>query len=427
MSRHKHKKHQVNQAENITEAVKTEAEQTETATEQTEAPEVSAESADENVAETVAETTETVADTPETAAETIKATAENVETVAETVETAAETVETAGEATAEPADTAVTEDSSMADGIAAAEEGPTDPQAPPMDQGISGHVIEPPKKSAGLKFSLFISQAVNIIALLVFIGCAIYLGKVGISYLVSTLTYNHAADNIISDATPTPVPTTVPEPVTETAVAEITATPTPTPIPAEHESYNYTLKAVNFDALAEETDDAIGWIDIPSCDISYPIMQSDDNEYYLRHTYTGLYNVSGSIFLDSKMNPDFDAQKNTLIYGHNQNNGKMFSNLHRLEEEDFAMQKDNQLIVIYFPDQVKYYTIFSVRVRPKTDSAYYMAYKNIEQYQTYIDNALSQSNFDFDRNVTTDDQIISLVTCMDNTDYRLVVNAVEIE
>ena len=312
----------------------------------------------------------------------------------------------------------------------AAEQTNANPSIPPSDRDASGNLIAPPKRSFGLKVSIFIQQAINIIAIIVFIGSALYLCKIGISYYQSSHQYDKLNDKVVQVATLTPVPTeTEKETEPESIVAEITNTPTPTPTPAEHESYGYTPLVIDFDALNEEAEGVVGWIDVPGCEVSYPIMYGMSNSYYLRHTYNGYYNVSGSIFIDEGLSPDFDSQKNTLIYGHNQNNGKMFSNLHRLEQrsEEFALAPYNRLIVIYLPDEIKYYTIVSVRIRPKTDSAYYMSYQNDQQYQTYIDTALEQSMWDYGREVTTDDQMITLVTCMEDSDYRMVVNAVEIE
>ncbi len=40
------------------------------------------------------------------------------------------------------------------------------------------------------------------------------------------------------------------------------------------------------------------WIEIPGTTISYPVVQGPDNNYYLRKTFSGQYNVGGVIFFD---------------------------------------------------------------------------------------------------------------------------------
>ena len=70
--------------------------------------------------------------------------------------------------------------------------------------------------------------------------------------------------------------------------------------------------------------DAIGWLYIPNTAISYPVMQADDNSYYLEHTYDGSSLKAGSIFLDFRCENRFMNPVN-IIYGHNMNNGSMLA------------------------------------------------------------------------------------------------------
>ena len=82
---------------------------------------------------------------------------------------------------------------------------------------------------------------------------------------------------------------------------------------------------IDIDKLKNEYDEAIGYIEIPNTNISYPIMQGEDNNYYLKHLPNGDSNKIGSIFIDYRNN-EFNDQ-NTIIYGHNFNNGTMFIKL----------------------------------------------------------------------------------------------------
>ncbi len=69
-------------------------------------------------------------------------------------------------------------------------------------------------------------------------------------------------------------------------------------------------------------EDVIGWIYIQDTVINYPIMQDDDNSYYIEHNWQKQYSHSGSIFADYKCR--IDAGANLLIYGHNMASGAMF-------------------------------------------------------------------------------------------------------
>ena len=81
----------------------------------------------------------------------------------------------------------------------------------------------------------------------------------------------------------------------------------------------YNLKSTN--------ESIVGWIEVPGTSISYPIVQGDDNSWYLYHTISGQSNPSGAIFLDYRNNSDF-TDRHSLIYGHNMRDGSMFAGLH---------------------------------------------------------------------------------------------------
>ncbi len=70
--------------------------------------------------------------------------------------------------------------------------------------------------------------------------------------------------------------------------------------------------------------DVVGYVNVPSLEISYPVVQTDNNDYYLDHMITGEESTSGAIFLDYRIDSDPLATKNTVLYGHNMNNGSMF-------------------------------------------------------------------------------------------------------
>ena len=59
----------------------------------------------------------------------------------------------------------------------------------------------------------------------------------------------------------------------------------------------------------------IGWIYSPDTTINYPVMQGDDNDYYLKHLADGTENRNGCPFLDVQNRPDF-TDNNSIIYGH---------------------------------------------------------------------------------------------------------------
>lgn len=80
--------------------------------------------------------------------------------------------------------------------------------------------------------------------------------------------------------------------------------------------------------------DALGWLYIPNTAISYPIMQSGDNDHYLSHAYDGSYLKAGSVFLDYRCENRFMNPIN-IVYAHNMKNGSMFAGVLNFTNESY--------------------------------------------------------------------------------------------
>lgn len=91
---------------------------------------------------------------------------------------------------------------------------------------------------------------------------------------------------------------------------------------------------VDFEALAEINPDVVGWISIEGTGIDYPIVQGEDNKYYLKHLFTGEENRAGCVFLDCGNAADF-SDPNSVVYGHYLNDGSMFSPLLKYKRQEY--------------------------------------------------------------------------------------------
>lgn len=78
--------------------------------------------------------------------------------------------------------------------------------------------------------------------------------------------------------------------------------------------------------LTEAYPDAIGWLYLPDTNINYPLMQGEDNAFYLHHAYDGSSLSAGSVFLDYRCEPRLLNPIN-MVYAHNMKNGSMFAGL----------------------------------------------------------------------------------------------------
>ena len=91
---------------------------------------------------------------------------------------------------------------------------------------------------------------------------------------------------------------------------------------------------IDFAALQEKYPNVVAWIKMDDVDVSYPIVQGSDNEYYLHCDPSGQQNVDGSIFLDYRNKYDF-SDEYSVIYGHNMVGGKMFGDIKKYYDQKF--------------------------------------------------------------------------------------------
>ena len=94
---------------------------------------------------------------------------------------------------------------------------------------------------------------------------------------------------------------------------------------------------IDWDVLSKSGKDIVAWLDIPALGIAYPIVQGDDNEFYLHHLPNGEYKNAGSLFMEAANSPDL-TDVNTIIYGHNMDNGSMFGKFRNMTEKEYKTQ-----------------------------------------------------------------------------------------
>lgn len=180
---------------------------------------------------------------------------------------------------------------------------------------------------------------------------------------------------------------------------------------------------INFSALEEINPDVCGWLYIPIIKVSYPVVHSDDNLYYLKYTYDGLRNGSGSIFIDKDNNVDMQ-DPNTFIYGHNMKNDTMFGMLKELLTHKEWVY-GNPAVYYYTKDHAYKYEIFAGYNTNSGSFSYYLSTDN-EQLQNYIDKVQTVNQFEeyLDMDLKNVENIITLSTCAGvNSSARTVIHA----
>lgn len=181
-------------------------------------------------------------------------------------------------------------------------------------------------------------------------------------------------------------------------------------------------------ACLAQNDDFIAWIRIPGTNVDYPVVWTDDAEYYLHHTFTGKQGAAGTLF--SLMKTDYSIpNRNIAIYGHHLKSSgeKMFTSLMRYKNPEFY--EDNQTIVLDSLYRHSEYTIFAVVNMKVGDwEPSRTTFSGDAAFMAFVNRAKSESLYDTGVEVGADDHILTLITCdrsYAGKEGRLVILAVE--
>lgn len=178
---------------------------------------------------------------------------------------------------------------------------------------------------------------------------------------------------------------------------------------------------INEESLRAINGDYKFWIKIANTNVSYPVVQTKDNDYYLNHDFNHNEIDVGCLFIDYRN--DITNDKNLLIYGHNMNDGSMFHDLTKYKDKEFF---ENNSIVSVTVNNVEYsYKIFSVYVTTPEDIYTLYNFKSEDEYKNYLKNIENKSLFKSDTKVNKDDKILTFSTCSyEFDDARTIVHAV---
>ena len=176
-------------------------------------------------------------------------------------------------------------------------------------------------------------------------------------------------------------------------------------------------------ALQETYPDAIGWIYIPNTNINYPIMQGEDNDFYLTHGTDGRSLKCGCIELDFRCENRFQNNFN-ILYGHNMKNGSMFANVCRFKEK--AYYDSHPYGWVYTADSVYRLDFFSVAVTDWYDEIY-NGFRSLDEWTPHLKEI---SRIYENLELTEQDRLVLLSTCsyeFDNARTVLTGRLVEME
>ena len=194
-------------------------------------------------------------------------------------------------------------------------------------------------------------------------------------------------------------------------------------VPKENPYWDYinmNMINVDFNGLKRTNPDVVGWLKVNGTNINYPFVQSSDNDYYLTHSFNKSYNGGGWVFLDYRNNGT--NNKNTIIYAHGRSNKTMFGTLKNVLNNGWLNNTNNYVIKISTETENSLWQIFSVYRIPTTSDYLQTNFNDETEYQNFLDMIKDRSSHNFDTNVASTDNILTLSTCYNNSD-KIVVHA----
>ena len=185
--------------------------------------------------------------------------------------------------------------------------------------------------------------------------------------------------------------------------------------------------------LYAANDDLAGWISIPGFEINLPIVQGNDNSYYLKKDVYGKYTRYGVPFFDYRMTDLQNLHRNTVVYGHNMRYDDLIFGMlenYRGIEDGFARAPVIECNTIYGDHTWFVYAAFLTNSKESDDNGYVLPYNFIDigeqKFEEYIDEIDKRKFYTTGIDIAPTDKILTLSTCAyDFDDARLVVIARE--
>ena len=198
-----------------------------------------------------------------------------------------------------------------------------------------------------------------------------------------------------------------------------------TPVSGAQSSSNDS--AIDLAALKKQNKDFVAWLNIPGTKVDYPVVLSDNTDYYLTHTFSGAKSSLGTLFSLGKT--DYANGKAIAIYGHHITGSgeKMFKPLLSYKEQSFYTE--HQYIHLTTMSGERTYKIFAVVNLTSSEwDPSTATFASNDEFMTYVNRACEQALYSTGVSVSPSDRILTLITCdrsYAGSEGRLVVMAVQ--
>lgn len=188
----------------------------------------------------------------------------------------------------------------------------------------------------------------------------------------------------------------------------------------------FVKRNYDFTELLKKNSKTVGWVYVPNSKIDYPVVQYNDNDYYLTHSFNNTENSAGWVFADSSCN--VLSSQNVIIYGHNRKDLSMFGSLKKVYDDEWISNPENNYITFANLEETGIYKIFSAFVVNDENVNSYLQtdFSSEESFKNYVKKIKNTSNQKFDTDIENTEKIITLYTCYGMNNQRLLVFATKI-
>ena len=197
----------------------------------------------------------------------------------------------------------------------------------------------------------------------------------------------------------------------------------PVKVPKTNPYWDYikmNMINVDFTELKKINNDVKGWIQVNGTNINYPFVQASDNKYYLNHSFNKSLNYAGWVFLDYRNN--LTNNKNTIIYAHGRLDKTMFGSLINILSSGWLNNSNNYVVKLSTEKENTLWQVFSVYHIPTTSDYIQTEFSSDDEFLQLITKLKDRSMFNFNTDVNSNDNILTLSTCYSDTE-KVVLHA----
>jgi len=188
----------------------------------------------------------------------------------------------------------------------------------------------------------------------------------------------------------------------------------------ETSSTPFTIRP-QFKDLLTVNNNIVGWISTDGTKLNNPILQAENNDFYLDHNFKDRESRAGSVFMDYR-NDVHDINRNTILYGHAMKNSTMFGSLKNYLNQQYADEHP----IIYLDTLYEGYDVEVFAAYETTIDFYYIEteFKSNDAFLKFLDEIQARSAIEMNVEIGPEDKILTLSTCKDSVmsdDHRFVV------